>query len=121
MYRVRKGDSNPSDNAPEYQIYGNDSGSLWGLVPVKQQLKPDGTFNQSRIIVRGNQIQHWLNGKKVVDIRIGSQAWNQAMAKSPLAKRKDFAKARRGHICLQDIGDDIFFRNIRIKSLSNQN
>jgi hypothetical protein len=128
MYRVTTGDSAPYLSGPEYQILddskhgdgGNlltSAASLYGLYqPENKRLKPAGQWNSGKIVVRGNRVEHWLNGDRVVSAEIGSPDWKQRVADSKFKDWKKFAASPSGHICLQDHGDRVWFRNIRIKS-----
>jgi len=72
-----------------------------------------------RIVARGNHVEHWLNGKKVLEFERGSNQFRAAVAKSKFKNRDKFGEAREGYILLQDHGGGIAFRNIRIKVLAD--
>lgn len=130
MYRVRQGDIASYFSGPEYQVLDDEkhkdggnpktsAGSLYALVAAEgKELKPVGEWNSARIVLRGNHLEHWLNGKKVVEIEIHSDDWNKLVAESKFAKWKRFGNEPTGHICLQDHGDPVWYRNIRIRRLS---
>ncbi|MDQ3257004.1 MAG: DUF1080 domain-containing protein, partial [Acidobacteriota bacterium] len=80
-------------------------------------VRPAGEFNQARLIVRGNHIEHWLNGVKVVEYERGSPALKAAIAASKFKDIAGFGETAKGHILLQDHGDEACFRNIRIRPL----
>ena len=61
-----------------------------------------------------------MNGTKYVEYEIGSADWNEKVAKSKFGKFPDFAKAAKGHICLQDHGNEVAFRNIKIRELPTE-
>jgi hypothetical protein len=74
-----------------------------------------GDWNHSRVVVRGERVQHWLNGKKVLDYQLGSDEVLQSVAKSKFKSVPNFGKRVKGHILLTDHVDEVFYRNIRIR------
>jgi hypothetical protein len=123
-YRVQEQKGHGFAFGCEYQcMYDPDandkhaSGSLYDVIaPVGKQLAPQGQFNKSRIIVKGNHVEHWLNGVKVVDAEFGSPEMQAAIAKSKF-KKTDWAKKPLGHIALQDHHDEVYFRELKIREL----
>ena len=80
-------------------------------------VKPAGEWNTGKILIKDNHIEHWLNGKKMVEYEYGSTDWQTMVAKSKFAIWP-FANAHpKGKIALQDHGDMVSFRNIKIKEL----
>ena len=117
---------------PEYQVLDDEkhpdakvgpqrqSAALYDLVAADaaaKRLKPPGEWNESRIVVRGGSIEHWLNGAKVVSITVGSDAWKAVHAKSKFKGVADFAANAKGRIMLQDHGDEVWFRGLMIRGL----
>lgn len=92
--------------------------SLYDLLPAPDDkpINPVGEWNSGRIVARGNHIEHWLNGHKVLEIDYGSEAWSHAFAASKYAKHKSFG-SWTGTIHLQDHGDEVWFRSVRIREL----
>jgi len=118
----------------EYQLLDDDkhkngrtptktAGSLYDLYApddAQKQLKPIGEFNHSRIILDNGQIEHWLNGKKIVEATIGSEDWQTRISKSKVSSVKDFANGP-GVILLQEHLSEAWFKNIRITLLPKKN
>jgi hypothetical protein len=124
-YRVQEQKGKGYAFGCEYQIMndpdGSDrhaSGSLYDLfAPEGKKLVPQGEFNQSRIVVRSDQLEHWLNGVRVVTAEFGSDAMQAALAKSYF-KKSDWGKKPRGHLALQNHHSQVLFRNLKIRVLS---
>ncbi|MEN9576018.1 MAG: hypothetical protein RL514_3873 [Verrucomicrobiota bacterium] len=90
------------------------------LPPAKDKpTKPVGEWNASRIVVKGNLVQHWLNGAKVLEYELGSDAVKAAVAKSKFAKIGDFGTKVTGHILLTDHNDECWFRNVKLRTVKN--
>lgn len=114
---------------PEVQILDNAAypgrsvrqlaGACYDLyAPVKDVSRPRGNFNAVRIVARGNHLEHWLNGVKLLQYELGSDDWNQRVAKSKFRNMKHFQKPpARGHVCLQDHTARIEYRNLKIRPI----
>ncbi len=94
------------------------AGSLYGLLACPAGVaRPAGQFNQVRIRVEKRHVQHWLNGVKVVEYDLDSEPFRALVAGSKFRDMPGFARQERGHVALQDHGDDVWFRNLRIRPL----
>jgi hypothetical protein len=114
---------------PEMQVLDNaghadgrqpntSAGSNFALyAPARDVTRPPGQWNQARLVVRGDHVEHWLNGEKLLEYELGSAEWQQRVAASKFGEMPRYGRARRGHIALQDHGDDVAFRNLRIRIL----
>tara|TARA_B100001123_G_C14978595_1_gene894646 strand:- start:141 stop:794 length:654 start_codon:yes stop_codon:yes gene_type:complete len=116
-------------SAPEMQVVDDEkhtdgkntltsAGALYALIaPSTNVVKPVGEFNQVRIKVKNNHVEHWLNGTKIVEYVYGSDMMWDLVAKSKFNKMPLFAKASEGHIGLQGDHGLIWYKNIRIRRL----
>ena len=95
------------------------TGALYDLFPPdsNKPYKGAGVWNTARIVVKGNHVQHWLNGKKILEYERGSDKFKQAIAASKFKDTKGFASATSSPILLQAHGDKVWFKNIKIKEL----
>ncbi len=116
-------------SGPEYQILDDDnqsytpltterSAALFALYPAKtDHTKPVGQFNKTRLVIKGQNVQHWLNGHLVTEYEVNSKDWNARVGKSKFSVFNHFGTVERGHIGLQDHGHQVWFRNIKILPL----
>lgn len=125
------------NSGPEYQVIDdegyppyNDNGKMVKITdkqktganydmdpPAKFVAKAPGEWNKGRILVNKNHIEHWVNGVKVVEYEYGSEAWKKKLAVSKFSKLPYATPHAKGHLALQDHGDMVSYRNIRIKEL----
>ena len=95
------------------------TGSLYDvLTAANRKVKPAGEFNQGRIAVHGSHVEHWLNGTRILQYELGSPALKAAIQDSKFKDVARFGTPQKGHILLQDHGDQVWYRNIRIRRLS---
>jgi hypothetical protein len=74
-------------------------------------------WNRARIVVKGNHVEHWINGYKLIEYDKGTKAWDEMIRQSKFAKVKNFAGGDGGHILLQDHNDQVSYRNLKIREL----
>lgn len=92
--------------------------SLYDLITAQgKKANPIGKWNEARIISKGKHVEHWLNGTKVVEYERGSPDFKKLVAGSKYKTYEGFGESEKGHILLQDHGNKVFFRNIKIRML----
>ena len=97
------------------------AGTMYDVVACAFDVsRPAGEWNHARVVVRGTHVEHWLNGFKVVDIDTAGDEFKKAIAESKWAKSKDYNSKPSGHIALQDHGDEVCFRDVKIRDLSGK-
>lgn len=98
------------------------TGSFYDVIkPERIDLaKPPGEINRSRVVVRGNHVEHWLNGAKVLEYSCDSEALKTALQESKFKNTAGFGEKVTGHILLQDHHSEVWFRNIKIRKLTSQ-
>ncbi|MDB5453305.1 MAG: hypothetical protein JWO33_1883 [Caulobacteraceae bacterium] len=131
IYRVKEDPSAPNtyNSGPEMQVLDNDghadgktpshrAGAIYDLVvPKEGAVRPVGEWNQARIVLRKGHVEHWLNGQKVAESSYGDAAWRKLIAGSKFKDMPLFGRVPVGHIALQDHGNKVWFRNIKIRRL----
>ena len=130
IYRIATTEPYPWHTGPEYQVLHNQghadgknpitsAGSNYAVnPPVKDVTRPVGEWNEARLIARGNHVEHWLNGVKVVEYEIGSPDWEARVKASKFGKIPPYGRNKVGYIALQDHGDLVSYRNLKIKNLN---
>ncbi len=113
-YQILDDDRHPDGALPSHR-----AGALYDLFPPneKKHLKPVGEWNRSTVIFRGNHGEHWLNGERIVEFDLGTARMDSALAASKFRSIQGFATRRKAHIVLQDHGDEVYFRNIKVRDL----
>ena len=120
-------------SSPEMQILDNEkhpdailgkdgnrqAGSLYDLIPaVPQNAKPAGEWNEVKVLVYKGTVVHWMNGENVLEYHLWTDQWKEMCANSKFKDWPEFINtAEEGYIGLQDHGDDVWFRNIKIREL----
>ena len=130
MYRVIEAERSATMTGPEYQILddaghsiaadeNSSAAALYGLAaPHAKLLRPVGSFNEARIVVRDWHVEHWLNGVKVVDCDLASPEMRERIAATKFGEWPRFATEARGHLALQDHGDEVWYRSLRIREFA---
>ena len=129
MYRVTEAAEATYETGPEMQVLDDAhhkdgqsrltaAGSAYGLYAAPAGVvKPAGQWNAVRIVARGNHVEHWLNGTKVVEYELGSPDWEARVRNSKFKQWPGYGRAASGHIALQDHGDRVAYRNIKVRTL----
>ena len=129
IYRCTEEFNEPYLSGPEYQIIDdigypgelketNKAGGAYDMYVAKgKTLKPVGEWNATKIVVNGNHVEHWLNGVKVLEYEIGSADWKKRKGSSKWNEARGYGAAAKGHIDLQDHGNEAWFRKILIRVL----
>jgi len=127
FFRAAEGEPLIYHSAPEFQVLDDanhrdgqspltSAGSNYGLHSAPRGVvKAAGEWNSARIIARGNEVEHWLNGTKVVEYELRSEAWAALVANSKFVEWPAYGMADRGHIGLQDHGDPVWYRNLKLR------
>lgn len=126
MFHVTETGEQTYQSGPEYQVVDNargeplveQAGALYGLyAPATDATKPVGEFNHSRLILKGGKGEHWLNGVKVAAYDLNSPEFKAKVAASKFKAWPQFAASDTGHIAIQNHGDHVWYRNIKIRPL----
>jgi type 1 glutamine amidotransferase len=129
MFRVTEEQNRPWKTGPEMQVLDDaghrdgqnpetSAGANYALhAPTSQAVRPVGEWNEVRLRVQGPRVEHWLNGRLIVDYRLWSPEWEARVRETRFAQHPDYGRSRTGHIALQDHGNEVWFRNLRIRPL----
>lgn len=130
IYNVSEDYANTWESGPEMQVLDNtrhpdaehgrdrQAGANYALhAPATDAARPAGQWNEVRLIVRGDHVEHWLNGERVVSYELGSADWKKRVAASKFGDMPGYGQYDAGHIALQDHGNEVWYRNIRIRPL----
>ncbi|MBT3666797.1 MAG: DUF1080 domain-containing protein [Opitutae bacterium] len=126
IYRVAETDGPAYKTGPEMQIFHQmkpggktDTGSCYALYPPKlANMKKIGEWNNVRLMIKpGNKVEHHMNQKLLCSYTIGDKDWVSRVNSSKFKNWELFGSVKNGHICFQDHGNEVWFRNVRIKSL----
>lgn len=115
---------------PEYQMIDDDGYPVkledWqktacdyamSIADDKKKMKPISEWQTSKIVFNHGLVEHWLNGEKVLAFNAWSESWLKLKTTGKWKDFPDYGSAKKGHIVLQDHGNKVFFRNIRIQEL----
>lgn len=129
MYRVDPNANRTFESGAEMQVLDDvnhpdgrsrltSAGANYGLhASPEGHVRPPGEWNEVRIIADGAHVEYWLNGTKVVEYELWSPEWEELILNSKFVEWPGYGRAERGHLVLQDHGDWVAYRNVRIKEL----
>ena len=110
-----------NEGHPDAKIFKHRAGDLYDLIPsTKETVKPYGEWNHVLIIAQGGTLNIFLNGEHSVSTNMWDDNWRSMIAHSKFKAWPDFGTFKKGHIDLQDHGNDVWFKNIRIKQIPAQ-
>jgi hypothetical protein len=130
MFHVSEAYEETYHSGPEYQILDNarhedgknpftSAASSHSIAaPNHDMTKPVGEWNQSKLVVKGPHVEHWLNGMKMLEYEMWSADWKERVKKSKFNQWPEYGMQKTGHLVLQNHGDHVQFRNLRVRRLS---
>lgn len=129
MFHVNEKYPHTYTSGPEYQIIDDKgwpgkleawqhTGCNYSMqVPDSTPVKPVGQWNTTKIVVNGAHVEHWLNGMKILQYEMWSPEWEKQKAAGKWKNDSAYGMSKTGHIALQYHGGDVWFRNIKLKTL----
>jgi cytochrome c len=103
---------------PDARIEKHRAGDLYDMIATKfVTVNPGGEWNYARLISNKGQVEFWLNGYKLAEFTMFTPQWSEMIKNSKFKDMPGFGMARKGHISLQDHGDLVWFRNIKIREI----
>ncbi|GAA5220121.1 3-keto-disaccharide hydrolase [Membranihabitans marinus] len=129
MFNVVEGKEKPYHSGPEMQVLDNTchkdakiithrAGDLYDLITgTPETVKPAGEWNTAEIMIKDGHLTFYLNGTQIVETQMFNDEWNQMIADSKFSQWPGFGTYKKGHICIQDHGDPVEFKNMMIKQL----
>ncbi len=129
FFRLTEAEREPYWTGPEMQILDNaghadgavpesSAGANYGLhAPARDATAPPGEWNQARIVARGPHVEHWLNGVQVVAYELWTDEWRARVARTKFAEWPGYGMAESGHVGLQDHGDPVWYRSLKVREL----
>lgn len=130
MFHVDEQHDAPWETGPEYQLLDDalhpdgreprtSAGANYAMhAPLERAARPAGEWNHSRLVVDGAHVEHWLNGQRIVAYELWSPDWERRVSECKWKDRPDYGRRPSGRIALQDHGDEVAFRNLRIARLA---
>ena len=107
-----------NEGHPDAQILKHKAGDLYDLIECDTiRVNPAEEWNSIRLVVNKGKVEHWLNGFKVVETEMWTDDWNAMVAGSKFKEMPAFGTGKKGHVSLQDHGDKVWFRNIKIREI----
>ncbi|HSE21131.1 MAG TPA: DUF1080 domain-containing protein, partial [Pyrinomonadaceae bacterium] len=131
IYRLSEDEDQTWKTGPEMQVLDDEkhpdgkipktsAGSLFDLIaPTNKTLRPVGEYNKVRLVVRNGHVEHWLNGKKVLEYDLMSDSLTSLITQSKFKDFPKYARLSEGHIALQFHGDNVWYRNVRIREVTS--